>query len=103
MIFRASIVGVLLLSAVLLFAGEQPSLHFTGNPRVDFFGSRLVLDNTLPAWDMSSLPELSGATGEEEKIPVVAGLLSLAIPGLGEVYSKSPRFCALQANSNSFP
>lgn len=86
---RAATVGVLLLGALPLLAGEQPSPHFTGNPRVDFFGSRLILNNTLPALSDSPLLQMTSTPSGEEKTPVVAGLLSLAVPGLGEVYSKS--------------
>lgn len=84
-----SIVTAVVLSAIPLLAQGQTNLHFTGNPNVDFFGHRLRLDQGLPVYGDSSLPELTSELANGEKSPVVAGLLSLAIPGLGQVYTKN--------------
>ncbi len=95
---------ILLLVAALstVHAGDKPAIHLTGNPSVDFFastrmlqtGSGLVLDTSLTA---------PSTLGGEEKSPVLAGVLSLALPGAGEVYSqtyvKAAVFAAVEITS----
>jgi hypothetical protein len=70
-------------------SGEKQSIHLTGNRTVDFFGSS---EQTLPlsSGDRSSLNYLQmQQSNDNEKSPWLAGLLSLAVPGAGEVYSES--------------
>jgi hypothetical protein len=75
----------------VLSAGERGGISrpLTGNPRIDFFSG-----------GVASLPVRSGAPGmifrdqeemapAEEKSPWIAGALSLAVPGAGEIYSES--------------
>ena len=92
-----------MLSAMLAIAGEQPSLHFTGNPRIDFFSKPpgLAIDRQFVVDSLSptevEMPE------HKEKSPWIAGALSLAVPGAGEVYSESyvkgAAFFAIEAAS----
>jgi hypothetical protein len=80
---------VLLCCAMSALAGEQPKLHLTGNPTVDFFGT-ISLSNTIIGRDTNMPgpdrfhPPLSEGS---EKSPWLAGVLSLAIPGAGEMYT----------------
>jgi hypothetical protein len=70
-------------------SGEKQSIHLTGNRTVDFFGSS---KQTLPlsSGDRSSLNYLQmPRSNDNEKSPWLASLLSLAVPGAGEVYSES--------------
>lgn len=79
----------LILAACTVRAGEHPSLHLTGNPRVDFFTSpRQLPEGNLFTSD-SIAPTQSYSSDGEEKSPWIAGALSLALPGAGEVYTKS--------------
>ena len=100
---RPTIFVLFLVAAVsTVRAGDKPSIHLTGNPSVDFFastrmlqtGSGLVLDTSLTA---------PSTLGGEEKSPVLAGVLSLALPGAGEVYSqtyvKAAVFAAVEITS----
>jgi hypothetical protein len=67
--------------------GEKPPVHLTGNRQVDFFGG------AQPALALSDRPvsfqEFSSSAGGSEKSPWIAGALSLAIPGAGEIYTKN--------------
>jgi hypothetical protein len=70
-------------------SGEKQSIHLTGNRTVDFFGSS---KQTLPlsSGDRTALNYLQmQQSNDDEKTPWLAGLLSLAVPGAGEVYSES--------------
>jgi hypothetical protein len=80
---------VFLFISLPALAGEQPSVHLTGNANVDFFGSRISPDNRLGVMSDSSLPEMMLASPNLEKSPWLAGALSLVVPGLGEVYTKN--------------
>lgn len=84
--------GLLFVFTLLLplaaLAGEKPALHLTGNRQVDFFGA-----SAGPALALRdrpvSLQELSESSSGDEKSPWLAGALSLALPGAGEVYTKN--------------
>lgn len=70
-----------------LRAGEKPPVHLTGNRQVDFFG---VAEPSLGRADRPvALQELSASSGGGEKSPWLAGALSLALPGAGEIYTKN--------------
>jgi hypothetical protein len=89
--FRAILVtAAIALLTTTGFAGDLPPVHLTGNSAVDFFGTvpmqPAVTSGALPAAQENSVMANPGA---EEKSPWIAGLLSLAVPGAGEVYSKS--------------
>lgn len=84
----ACLFSLVLLPGVLS-AGENPAPFFTGNAKVDLFGDRLTLLTPGLVTGDTSLQYLSGSVPGKEKSPWLAGLLSLAIPGAGEVYSKS--------------
>ena len=86
---RVLVILGLLAIALPLSAGEQPPMHLTGNPRVDFFGgtslslsqpSRYV--NPIVQSDMDEAPR-------KEKSPWAAGAFSLVIPGAGELYTQN--------------
>ncbi len=101
---RSAIIVLFLVTAIATAAlgGDKPAIHLTGNPSVDFFASirtlpmsgSAQLDTTLTA------PSFSGG---EEKSPALAGVLSLALPGLGEAYSqtyvKAIAFAAVEVTS----
>ncbi len=85
----------LLISAILvsigsLQAGDDPAFHRTGIPAVDFFGTSAGM--TVPAAHQDFPMQDNVITSEVpgEKSPWTAGLLSLAVPGAGEVYANSP-------------
>ena len=68
-------------------ADEKPSIHLTGNRSVDFFGPL----QSLPAAGrpgfllQEGLMQPTGVEGR--KSPWLAGFMSLAVPGSGEVYT----------------
>jgi hypothetical protein len=70
-------------------ASDKGQFRYTGNPRVDFFqisGSGLApADANRPIFES---PDENTGT-DQEKSPWIAGLLSLAVPGSGEVYTKN--------------
>lgn len=83
-------IGVVLLALIPLItsAGERHAVHLTGNPSADFFAVPL---HSQPALADSNPPDWRGSepvTGGE-KSPWLAGALSLAVPGAGQVYTKS--------------
>jgi hypothetical protein len=69
-------------------SGGKPLMYLTGNPRVDFFGSGMT---TLPAAKIPDalLPQEGMDAPGGEKSPWLAAVLSLAVPGAGEVYAGS--------------
>jgi hypothetical protein len=75
--------------SLTLRAGEKPSTHLTGNPQVDFFSGAHSLANEKLFSSDSLYPTPIWASDEQRKSPWIAGLLSLAVPGAGELYSKS--------------
>ena len=86
---RYKILLLILFFTTLVAAGEKQQLYLTGNPKVDFFGSPKSIPNELISGQPNlNLQEFEPNT-DEEKSPWIAGLLSLAIPGAGEFYSKS--------------
>ncbi len=89
----ASRIAILICLVVFMFplvATGQSSLHLTGNSKVDFFGSTsltsyqptILIDTTMPSY-------LDETTTKKEKSPWLAGVLSLVVPGAGEVYSEN--------------
>ncbi len=86
---RYKIFLMILVFTTLVTAGEKQRLYITGNPKVDFFGSPKSIPNELISQQpVLNLQEFEPNT-DEEKSPWIAGLLSLAVPGAGEFYSKS--------------
>jgi hypothetical protein len=101
-----TISGILTLLIVFLCqvaAGEKPVIHLTGNESVDFFsGPRQILSEPRVPFQRDG----SGGDvtkGEGEKSPWTAGLLSLAVPGAGEIYTsnyvKAGVFIAVEASA----
>ena len=86
---RIAIIFSLMTLALPLLAGEQPSLRLTGNPTVDFFGGTSLTANQLTAPPTPIFQSEMGESAAKEKSPWVAGLLSLVVPGAGEVYSEN--------------
>ena len=83
--------------------GERPAVRLTGNPGVDLFsdlhhlpGERWNPSDSLPPGQMF-------ISSSEEKSPWLAGVLSLALPGVGEAYSrnyvKAAVFAAVEVSS----
>ncbi len=79
---------ILIFVAAESYAGDDPSLHLTGNAQVDFFGGRTLAGNHPLRADMPQVLTPTGTSGGE-KSPWLAGLLSLAVPGAGEWYCDS--------------
>lgn len=64
---------------------SSSQLHLTGIHQVDFFSIR---DMRIPLEEHDSIPQFSDMTEtRSEKSPWIAGALSLALPGAGEVYA----------------
>jgi hypothetical protein len=84
-------------------AGEKPAITLTGHAHVDFFGTTLTLQRDH--WSPAQPPAMfdQETPPDEEKSPWLAGALSLAIPGTGEIYSnsylKAGAFMAFEAAS----
>ena len=67
---------------------EEPlSLHLTGVPKVDLFSPNWLSSNNFSQTIM--MQELLESSLPQEKSPWIASLLSLAVPGAGEVYAES--------------
>jgi len=79
---------VVLVFTGVMVAGDLPSYHLTGNPSVDFWGPPRTASSfepaVVPAFKMQE--EFNQTAGE--KSPLLAGLMSLALPGAGEFYAK---------------
>ena len=90
-VMKYSLIFAILMISTIAFtvAGEKPSLHFTGNPRADFFstapGGKFEHSATS---NLLSFPETEGSE-HKQKSPWLAGALSLAVPGAGEVYTEN--------------
>ncbi len=87
---RYYICTLIVLSSLATIArgGDKPQLYLTGNPKVDFFGPRVMLDHDT---NQTALKE-SGFLGSNEsgrKSPWLAALMSAVVPGAGEVYAGS--------------
>jgi hypothetical protein len=93
---------LLLFVPCAILAGEKPLPLLTGNAKIDFFGDRLSPPPLMLLQDTTST-YLDHSAAAKEKSPWLAGALSLAIPGAGEVYSqqyiKGAAFFALEAVS----
>ena len=87
--FTLILATMLTLSVHSAFGGDRTP-QWTGNPKVDFFaqGVRLSLEFKF---DLDSLTQANVKIGTEpaRKSPILAGALSLVLPGSGEFYSKS--------------
>ena len=77
-----------LLVAGICYGGEPQVVHLTGNPRVDFFGTRALDSNDYPNPDSVQAVQFI-SDNRSEKSPWIAGLLSLAVPGAGQWYNDS--------------
>jgi len=88
MTLRMVFVCSLFLSALTATGGEKPRLHLTGNPSVDFFSNPNLLSAQLSLSD-TIIADQPYTSLKEEKSPWLAGLLSLGVPGAGELYTKS--------------
>ena len=86
---RIAFYSVLLFIPCWLFAGEKPAPYVTGNAKIDLFGDRLARYSPSMSMNDSSISYLDKSSTAGEKSPWLAGALSLAIPGLGEVYTKN--------------
>ncbi len=85
----ASLLSLFIILAVAhLIAGEKPSVHLTGNPGVDFFGNTVSTSMPL-VLRVDTTVSLTTDQANLEKSPWLAGALSLAVPGLGEVYTQN--------------
>ena len=87
---------LLLIPALLLVvlagpvsAGETPRIHLTGNGSVDFFSGprQLAVEQGMPGMNAGD-PGMFGQTDGKKSL-WTAGLLSIAIPGAGQVYTNS--------------
>ncbi len=84
--------SIIMLAATIVFlgiarGGEKPQVHLTGNPGVDFFSAYRTPQAATALPPLA--PDDGPGGGVDEKSPVLAGVLSLAFPGAGELYSKS--------------
>lgn len=68
-------------------AGERPPIHLTGNHAVDFFGKSTLSSHSSPSPSVSNL--FQEESMPKEKSPMLAGLMSLVVPGAGQVYSEN--------------
>jgi hypothetical protein len=102
--FKKSIICLILLfSSTFAQTSNQQTQFLTGNPSVDFFGSSLM-DNYSPSMnDKLEVLQWEDMELADEKSPWLAALLSLAVPGTGEVYTesyvKAALFFAVEATS----
>jgi len=90
MVPRTFMFLIFLFAAGLVYAEEPRTveLHLTGNASVDFFGSAQHLPGEAMVFSNTMQDEVS-PSNSAEKSPWLAGALSLAVPGAGEVYSES--------------
>jgi|SRR5690554_145850 len=83
----------LILILILPVYGQQGSIELTGNLYND---SKILFDN----YNAKELPEISFQV-ENKKSPFLAGLMSLVVPGAGEIYAgeywKAAAFAAIEA------
>jgi hypothetical protein len=102
---RAAIVLLIVSIAVTAgsVAGENPRIHLTGNPSVDFFSNPQFL--TTHSWGLADtmISDRSDVSGRNEKSPWLAGAMSALVPGTGEAYTnsyvKAAVFVAVEAAS----
>ena len=83
-----TLISVSLMSLIAV-AGEKQPYHITGNRTVDFFG---VSSGQLASFQTNRLimgDEPSSTSDEPTKSPWIASIMSLAVPGAGEVYTGS--------------
>lgn len=96
----SSALTVLILETAL--SGEPQPLRYTGNAGVDFFGARSIKSELVMSAPVRARLFQDGETSGE-KSPWLAGALSLAVPGAGELYTGSPlkgaMFFALEVTS----
>jgi len=70
-------------------AQEKSTMFLTGNRTVDFFGSPRFSNNpSEPVFKYLTFDQ-DQESGHREKNPWLAGLMSLAVPGAGEMYSEN--------------
>jgi hypothetical protein len=77
---------------------EKATKYFTGNSRVDFFSSTVKFLNNIY---VNQSPEIEVTDGISKKSPLLAGGLSIIVPGAGEIYNgdyvKAGMFIAVEA------
>ncbi len=100
---RLYLIALFSLGALCARGGEKPTLHLTGNPSVDFFSDpKRMLNSSWSVTDASNF-DMADESENGGKSPLLAGVLSLAIPGAGEVYTnsylKAGIFAAIEATS----
>jgi len=83
------IIAALLLFTTVARSGERPDGRITGDARTDFFGIGAAGPLAADHRPSFLLQETGAATVPGEKSPWLAAVLSLALPGAGEVYAGS--------------
>ena len=86
--FTMLAVALLAVSIAAARPGGRTPTPLTGNPRVDFFGVGSSGPAAVARLDLVPFQE-GGEAVQGEKSPWLAALLSLAVPGAGEVYAGS--------------
>jgi hypothetical protein len=86
---RNAFAFILVFIALPAAGGAQTPLHLTGNPNVDFFGGTQLTSSRVMLPASPALPQLTEEPAGKEKSPWLAGLMSLVVPGAGEVYSEN--------------
>jgi hypothetical protein len=81
--------ALVILTLNCAFSGDKPPLYITGNRSVDFFGVPKSYASTPVRDTYVKLDDAFPPSGQSEKSPWLAGLLSAAVPGAGEFYSGS--------------
>lgn len=100
-VVQYSLITLLFFCLAEVSAAGKPDQHITGNPRIDFFGLADPTRMTAEPHAMSILQETD--VEAREKSPWLAGFISLAVPGAGELYTenyvKAGIFFAIEAAS----
>ena len=88
--FRTFIFLALLFAVASAFPAEPPppAIHLTGNAKIDFFSTPQHLPGEVTLFADAMQEDVPPSAGGE-KSPWLAGALSLAVPGAGELYSES--------------
>jgi hypothetical protein len=81
--------AAVLVCAASALPGGKPSAPLTGNPRIDFFGVGSAAPGAGGRAALLPSVQEDGSPAAGEKSPWLAALLSLAVPGAGEVYAGS--------------
>lgn len=86
---RLALIAFCILFTTIANAGgeEKPAVRMTGNAHIDFFGASERPISTVSGSRLALMQE--GSTEAKEKSPWLAGVLSLALPGAGELYTEN--------------